>query len=199
MTSKLLSHRMIHDRNKASRQWLPDSLRDFLIKRAAEICGVILFCMAAAVWLSLLTYNSNDPSLNTATNINTGGIHNWLGTLGSYTADSLQQSVGLGSYLLVIIMVAWAWRIATLRGISPFLLRAVAGLFTLCFAAIALQSIVLGLGSNFSPIAIPIGGFIGQFIHAVEAHYHVPRFIMLTLAALNIVLMSLFMLWPVDG
>ena len=189
MSSRLLSHRVIHERSKSNRRWLPESLREFLVHRLAEIGGVILLAIAAALWISLLTYNSNDPSLNTAANTGTETIHNWLGRPGSYLGDLLQQSFGLGSYLLVIIFVAWAWRVATLRGLSPFLLRVVAAIFTLSFSAVALQSLVIGLGSNFSPLSIPIGGFIGQFTLALSQHYDLPKFIMLTVAVLQIVLM----------
>ncbi len=189
MSSRLLSHRVIHERSKSSRRWLPESLREFLVRRLAEMGGIILFAVAAALWISLLTYSSNDPSLNTAANTGVETIHNWLGRLGSYTGDLLQQSFGLGSYLLVIIFVAWAWRVATLRGLSPFLLRVLAAIFTLSFSAVALQSLVIGLGSSFSPLSIPIGGFIGQFTLAVSQHYELPKFIMLTIATLQIVLM----------
>lgn len=189
MSSRILSHRVIHERSKSNRQWLPDSLREFLVRRICEIGGILLFAVAAALWISLLTYNSNDPSLNTAANTGAENIHNWLGRPGSFTGDLLQQSFGLGSYLLVIILVAWAWRIATLRGLSPFLLRVGAAILTLSFSAVALQSLVIGLGSNFSPISIPIGGFIGQFTLAISQHYMLPKFIMLTIAVLQIVLM----------
>ncbi len=189
MSSRLLSHRVIHERSKSSRQWLPDSLREFLVRRICEIGGVLLFAAAAALWISLLTYNSNDPSLNTAANTGPENIHNWLGKPGSFIGDLLQQSFGLGSYLLVIILVAWSWRIATLRGLSPFLLRIAAAVLTLSFSAVALQSLVIGLGSNFSPLSIPIGGFIGQFTLAISQHYMLPKFIMLTIAVLQIVLM----------
>lgn len=189
MSSRLLSHRVIHERSKSSRQLLPDSVREFLIRRFAEVVGIMLFAVAAALWISLLTYNSNDPSLNTAANTGADTIHNWLGRPGSYTGDLLQQSFGLGSYLLVIIFVAWAWRMATLRGLSPFLLRLAAAILTLSFSAVALQSLVIGLGSNFSPLSIPIGGFIGQFTLAISEHYALPKFIMLTIAVLQIVLM----------
>ncbi|MDX1921657.1 MAG: DNA translocase FtsK 4TM domain-containing protein [Alphaproteobacteria bacterium] len=189
MSSRLLSHRVIHERSKSNRQLLPDSLREFLIRRICEIGGVLLFAVAAALWISLLTYNSNDPSLNTAANTGVENIHNWLGRPGSFIGDLLQQSFGLGSYLLVIIMVAWAWRVATLRGLSPFLLRLAAAILTLSFSAVALQSLVIGLGSNFSPLSIPIGGFIGQFTLAISQHYMLPKFIMLTIAVLQIVMM----------
>lgn len=188
MTARPFSTRVLENRARAARPWLPENLRDALIKRVAEFFGLLVFGMAAALWVSLLTYHSGDPSLNTAAPVALSDIHNWLGLPGSYTSDLLQQTFGLGSYLLVIILLAWAWRVATLRGISPFFLRLFSAFLTLGFASSAMQCLVSGLGSSFLPLSMPPGGFIGQFSAAMIDYYNLPAFIALALATLFIIL-----------
>ena len=47
--------------------FLPDDWRPFLKRRAVELGGLLLLALAAVLLLSLLSYNADDPSLNTAT------------------------------------------------------------------------------------------------------------------------------------
>ncbi len=65
---------------------------------------------AILVLISLATYHSGDPSLNTASG---GPAENWLGTPGAWTADLLLALFGLpiGAVLLTALMIAlrlWA-------------------------------------------------------------------------------------------
>lgn len=173
MTSRPAISRSMNDRNKNARPLLPDDARAFLERWSARSLGLTLFIFAAALWISLLTYSSNDPSLNTASSMDTQSVHNWLGTFGSYTSDLLQQSFGLGGYLAVLILAAWGWRVFSARGLSPFFLRLCSALLTLAFAAISLQCLVKGLGSNASPLSLPVGGLTGQFMLALTQHFHV--------------------------
>src|ERR1700760_2921546 len=98
--ARLLAHRFKPERLSGQRL-LPDDMHDWLVLRALQAAGLALLGLALATWLSLLTYNGSDPSLNTASNIGNEPIRNWLGRWGSYGSDLLHQGFGLGAYLLV--------------------------------------------------------------------------------------------------
>src|ERR1043166_3937769 len=115
MSTRLFSHRIVHERKGSPRPWFPEDIRKFLIRRTAEAAGLAVLLGAGALWLSLFTYHSSDPSLNTAGDELI--IRNWMGIAGSYAADLLRQTFGLGSYFLVLLLIAWAWRVASLRGL----------------------------------------------------------------------------------
>jgi len=93
---------------------LPPAAVVFLRRRAVEIAGLALFALATSLALALATYSPNDAALNIAT---ARPLSNWLGTPGAWTADLLLQTIGLASIALVVILAAWAWRIASHRGL----------------------------------------------------------------------------------
>src|ERR1043166_7012479 len=88
-----------------------------------------------------------------------------MGIAGSYAADLLRQTFGLGSYFLVLILIAWAWRVASLRGLSPILWRLVTAVFTLASAALSIQMLLKGLGGKEAFLHMPPGGFLGELFH----------------------------------
>ncbi len=165
---RLLSHRFKSPRVR-ERQWLPESLYEGLMKRLMQLGGFALLGLALCCLVALLTYDSADPSLNTASNVENLAPRNWLGPGGSYAADILHQGFGWGSYLLVIIFAAWAWRVATGRGLSPFLLRCVTALVTLALSAAALQGLAYGFGEPPAAGASS-GGLPGQIAHTLLRH-----------------------------
>ncbi len=74
------------------RPLLPDRLEDRLVGSLLRIAGAVLLAVAAAGWLSLITWSAQDPSLTHATS---GLTKNWLGPLGAILADLLLQTLGL--------------------------------------------------------------------------------------------------------
>ena len=70
---------------------------DFTIKRVAEIIGILFICAALLLFLSLITYSTEDPNFIFTENIE---IQNILGFRGSYTSDIFFQSIGIISYLV---------------------------------------------------------------------------------------------------
>ena len=53
----------------------------------------------------LLTFNANDPSLNTAT---ARAAENWVGRPGAFWADLLLQGFGATAYLVPLLLLNWA-------------------------------------------------------------------------------------------
>jgi DNA segregation ATPase FtsK/SpoIIIE, S-DNA-T family len=74
-----------------------DLLINFVIKRLAEIFGIMVFVLGALLFLALLTYSPEDPNFIFPDNIE---IKNLLGFQGSFVSDLFFQSIGLTAYLI---------------------------------------------------------------------------------------------------
>jgi S-DNA-T family DNA segregation ATPase FtsK/SpoIIIE len=127
---------------KARSTWLPESLRDFLLR----------------AFRTLISYNASDPSLNAAASEH--AVQNWLGLLGSYGADILWQSVGLGGFVIVIVLAAWGWRVASDRPLDLLIWRVIA-------IGVAMLAVSVGLAALSVTLpftAVHIGGAVGKVL-----------------------------------
>jgi len=134
------------------------------IGRTKEFPGVICLAVAIFLLLSLASYHPLDPSLThfVAENIKT---HNLIGYVGSYTADALIRLLGLGVFLLPLIIL-----IVSIKYFldSSFHLRTVsftgfAGLFISCSGLCTLMLADIHLYG----INLKVGGLLG----AVSAEF----------------------------
>ncbi|MGO8759851.1 MAG: DNA translocase FtsK [Terracidiphilus sp.] len=93
--------------------------------------GVVLMLLALLLFLSLATYRSTDPSLNTATDA--AAARNWAGLFGAYLSDLLLQTLGLTAFLLPFWLggVGWTW-MRSRPGGTP-VLRWLGAVLTLAF------------------------------------------------------------------
>ena len=74
--------------------------------------GLMMLLVATLLLLSLATYHSTDPSLNTSADvIAPHDIHNWIGVFGAGLSDLLLQALGVTAFLLPLWMAAigWTW------------------------------------------------------------------------------------------
>jgi S-DNA-T family DNA segregation ATPase FtsK/SpoIIIE len=78
-------------------------------KRLNEATGVVLLSLGLFLWLSLMSYQAQDPSWNTAAG--TGRPLNLTGYVGAYLADLLLQAFGLAAFAFPILslLLAWKW------------------------------------------------------------------------------------------
>jgi S-DNA-T family DNA segregation ATPase FtsK/SpoIIIE len=104
------------------------AIRELVARRTADLCGLGMAMGAIAVLVALASYNPSDPSLNTATS---RAATNLAGPPGAYLADALLQGFGAACVLPSLAMLAWAWRIASRRGLGRPILRAVTTLLAL--------------------------------------------------------------------
>jgi S-DNA-T family DNA segregation ATPase FtsK/SpoIIIE len=72
--------------------------------------GLMLVIAAAAALLALLSYSSDDASLN---NANLRDTSNWLGPLGAVAADLLLQIFGWAALAFLAPLFVWGARAAS--------------------------------------------------------------------------------------
>ncbi len=65
-------------------------------RRRSELFGFLLIVAGLLLVLSLVSYHVTDPSFDTAAS---GAVQNWVGFVGSYTADALLQIFGWTAFL----------------------------------------------------------------------------------------------------
>ncbi|MDQ1238353.1 MAG: segregation ATPase FtsK/SpoIIIE, family, partial [Thermodesulfobacteriota bacterium] len=129
--------------------------------RSRDFLALIVLAMTAFLFLSLLSYDSRDPSLNSATPRHE--VTNLCGLLGAYIADGLIQLLGLSSMMAPMGLLLIAMRL--LRGSSqPLRWSDLAAYFLLISSASTLVERVL---SPWSPSVFGIhpGGALGALIH----------------------------------
>src|SRR5579871_5301023 len=140
--------------------YLPEPVREFPQRRAAELAGVATLGAVLALGLALLTWSVADPSLSHATN---SPIHNLLGAPGAVAADIAMQLFGLASVTALAPPAFWGWRLLTERRIESWRAKAVLYLVGVAAAA-ALASLLPAPGSW--PLPSGLGGVVGDALLA---------------------------------
>jgi S-DNA-T family DNA segregation ATPase FtsK/SpoIIIE len=122
-----------------------------------EIIGLILIGIGIVILLALISYDSSDPSWNTA-----GGnarARNWVGPMGAKVADALYQAFGIPALLFPLILFIvgrWQWD----DDESEFSKPKILGLFLMI---VAFTGWVTLFGPD-KPGSFYWGGFIGQWL-----------------------------------
>jgi S-DNA-T family DNA segregation ATPase FtsK/SpoIIIE len=142
------------------RRFASPAVRAVLRRRVAELAGLLFALLALALSVALLTHDQGDPSLNTATWQPT---RNLVGPAGAVASDLLLQGFGLAAGLPVLCLLAWAWRLATQRGLGTFPLRLIGGLAGL--PLVAATAALLPLPPAF-PVQAGPGGAVGAPVAA---------------------------------
>ena len=127
-------------------------------KLLIEIVGLQMICVAIAVLLSLVSFNSADPSWRKTST--SDDAHNWLGWVGAYTAGVLHQTLGYAAYLipLSLVVLALSWMLEPRLRIS---LLKLFGLGLIFLAATGLLDLPQPAGSG-APFYW--GGAIGHIL-----------------------------------
>ena len=128
-------------------------------QRLLQLGAVAVAGAALLLMLALGTYNSLDPSLNTATS---RPPSNLLGAPGAIAADLLLQYFGAAGALPVVALLAWSYRMAGARPVRmafrlPFLLLAMPVLA-------AVLSVVRGPAGQVWPAGPGPGGAVGRLL-----------------------------------
>ncbi|MBV9734363.1 MAG: DNA translocase FtsK 4TM domain-containing protein [Acidisphaera sp.] len=141
-------------RRTASRPALPSrfvspAIRTLASRRFAEFGGLALGLAGLALLIALASYHPQDPSFDTSSGRATANL---AGPAGAYAADLLLQGFGAAAALPGLAMLAWAWRVASHRGLGSLAVRLVA----LCAAMPALAAALAGVpGPHGAVLAWP--------------------------------------------
>ncbi|MGQ0444004.1 MAG: DNA translocase FtsK [Beijerinckiaceae bacterium] len=140
---------------------VPESLRAFALRRAAELAGLGLIAVTAGLGLALASWSVQDPSFNHAA---AGPVHNLLGAPGAVAADLIMQMLGLSALAFLAPVSFWGWRLVAARRMERAKARLALWLGGGVLAA--------GLAALLPPTArwpLPtgLGGVVGDAILAV--------------------------------
>ncbi len=143
-------------RSRSLMDRLPDPVREFLSRRAAELVGLGLLAPMVVVALAPASWSAEEPSLNNATN---GAVRNWLGRPGAMIADLLMQLVGLGVIALLFPPMIWALRLIRFHLFDRGALKL--GLWVIGITAAAAVASALPPTPRW-PLPTGMGGVIGD-------------------------------------
>ena len=145
------------------RDFASPAIRSLMQRRAAELGGLGLGLLGLALLVALVSYNPSDPSLNTATAQRTTNI---AGPAGAVVSDMLLQGFGVAGALPGVVMLAWAWRIASRRGLGSMAARLAATAAAMPVLAAALEAVPQLRSVPWPTVAGP-GGAIGRLLAPV--------------------------------
>lgn len=131
-----------------------------------KLYSVILLFIAISIFISLITYNNNDPSFNLVTE-NTP--HNMLSYFGSYISDMLFQLIGLSSYIIPLCIIIWSYMIFQKGKISFFFIRVVSLLLAIILFCSGLHLLVID-----KRLVNNIGGIVGSLVwYFIDQYYNI--------------------------
>lgn len=162
-------------------------------QRLNEIIGFIFMAVSLLVFVSLISYNTDDLSFFASTpNIK---IINFVGVIGAYLAASLIFLVGKAAYALPILCLIWAMNKFSGHESQRLYIK-ISGTFVLFFAV---SSFLALLFNNSAVDRMNAGGIFGFIISFSLERYcgFVGAFIVLTtLIILSILLATEFLIIP---
>ncbi|HEV8035866.1 DNA translocase FtsK 4TM domain-containing protein, partial [Yoonia sp.] len=73
-------------------------------KRSKELLGIGLICLGLLIAVMVGSYSPDDPSWISATD---APVQNWLGHFGASVAAPLMMVIGLGTWVMPVILLTW--------------------------------------------------------------------------------------------
>ena len=156
-------------------------------KRLNEVIALLFLASGVYVFLSLISYQSTDPSWNAVSSV--VRAQNLMGRIGAHIADLCFQILGLASFVLppLLAMLGWKWLFSKPIE-TPWAKLGGAALL------IAAGSVALSLAPSLRMFAsnIPAGGLMGFLLadYLIDAMNVAGA----TLVTLLLLLMSLYLI-----
>jgi DNA segregation ATPase FtsK/SpoIIIE, S-DNA-T family len=138
---------------------LPDPVRAFLVRRAAEIGGALLLAIVVFIIASLISWSADDPSLSNASG---GQTRNWMGKPGAMFADLAMQLTGIATIAVLLPLFFWSINLIANRPVRSAALRIV--LWVAGFCAIAATASAFPVTSRW-PMPTGLGGVLGDALY----------------------------------
>ena len=107
---------------------ISEKYKNFLFNRIAETTGIIFFGLAILTFGLLFSYSPLDPSLN---NITSKEAQNIFGNTGASVADLLVQMFGSLSYILLLFLLTWSYKLIVFKKLPFFAINLFAGVICL--------------------------------------------------------------------
>ena len=131
----------------------------YIIFRIFTRCfGLVLFVFSLAYFFSLISFDSTDPSFNTASTDNK--INNWLGNFGSHLSDLSFQLIGISSFFLFLIIFTLSFKMMGKNLIRNFIPKIIFLPFCILSFCVFFASFPQPSWWEFNSL----GGVNGQFI-----------------------------------
>ncbi|MEM7267736.1 MAG: DNA translocase FtsK 4TM domain-containing protein [Pseudomonadota bacterium] len=140
---------------------LPQSARDFLARRGAELVGVGFAALGAILAAMLFSYNPADPSWFNSTEATPT---NWLGLAGALVADPLIQAIGLAAWGAPLWLLVWSARLLVHAGDHRIWSRGVIAPFAIIVGAIFASTHALYDGWMLN---VGLGGMLGDALLSI--------------------------------
>ncbi|RAI57157.1 cell division protein FtsK [Roseicella frigidaeris] len=140
------------------RRFASPAVKAAIRRRLFEVLGLVCGLTGLALLVALASYDAADPSLSTAT---TRAPANLAGPAGAVLSDLMLQGFGWAGVLPGLALLAWAWRLATHRGL---------GLFPARLAALLAALPIGGAALTLAPLPAPASAGPGGAGGAVTAH-----------------------------
>jgi S-DNA-T family DNA segregation ATPase FtsK/SpoIIIE len=139
-----------------------------LSRRASEVAGFGLFCLALLWLVALVSYTPSDPVWF----FNTGSIEppeNFAGRVGAFLAELSFQTLGYSAYLVPVVLTVLGWHYFWCRALDAAYTKAAGALLVFgCAAsllALAFDTLAIG-GKTFRA-----GGYLGEWLATTLAEY----------------------------
>lgn len=132
-----------------------------------EFFGIVSLTASVLLFLSLISYSPDDPSLNSASSQET--VHNLIGVVGSYGADILFSLLGLGSFTFAAVFLITAYLIFSRKretvSTSDFVLLLIFLVMNTILFQLQWEEI------SFKGTKILSGGLLGGFLGGILQKY----------------------------
>ncbi len=137
-------------------------------KRSKEILGILFIGLAIILFLSLVSYNPNDPSWWGST-VYKGTATNWIGITGANISESFYQFFGFSSFLIPLILGMAGWDLLRKERIGKNVSVAL-GFVILMLSLSTFLTLLFGEVS-FRGKSIEAGGFLGVKVRSLLLPY----------------------------
>ena len=171
-------------------------IKEFIQKIIRILIGISLIIFVLYTTLSIIFYNENDQSLNTATNSTI--IYNKMGIIGSYLSDFFIQIFGFVSILILFVFAKIGYN----------LIRNKFKRYNICYKIIMFllfittSSVLITKIIEKKFIIASSGGFLGLYISkllsAIPNFIIIASFLFINLVSLTILLDKSFKVWYIN-
>ena len=144
---------------------MPDRFVKIILRLLLRLCGLGLVVFSLVFLLSLLSFNSEDPSFNTVST--NDYIDNWMGSFGSHISDLSFQLIGVSSFFLCLIIFVIGSRVSSRFGITNLLPKIIITPFAILCCSTFFATLPQPSWWEFNSL----GGVNGSFIVAQLSNF----------------------------